>query len=74
MDGILVASTLGLLGGSLMVVAGRDIIEATKSGTYETVIGLTVITGLVATIGLVVCIISVLGIAWGVWRVVRYNR
>lgn len=68
---ILAGSALGLLCGLLMVVAGKAIIDAVQSGTYNTVLGLEVITGLVATIGAVICILSILGIIVGVWRLLR---
>lgn len=71
MDGILVGSTLGLLGGVFITMVGRTIIDAVQTGTYETVIGLQFITGIVATTGVVICVISIIGIIVGVWRTVR---
>lgn len=71
---ILAGSALGLLCGLLMVVAGKAILDAVNGGTYNTVLGLEVITGLVATIGAVICIFSILGIVVGVWRLLRQPK
>jgi hypothetical protein len=71
---LLAGSALGLLGGLLLVVSGKAIIDATQSGTYSTVLGLEVITSLVAVIGAVVCVISLLCMIFGVWRLLRSSK
>jgi hypothetical protein len=59
------------MGGLLLVVAGRDIMEAINTNTYTTVFGLEVIDSSLAWIGLGLIVISILGIIIGVWREVR---
>jgi hypothetical protein len=67
---LLVGSTLGLMGGLLLVVAGRDVMEALDTGTYTTVLGLEMIDSSLAWIGGIICVISILGIFAGVWQFV----
>ncbi len=65
MNKLVIASTIGLLCGLLMALSGQAIIEATKSGSYNTVFGLSVITGLMATIGVVIAGLSLIGMVVG---------
>ena len=69
--GLLIGSTLGLLGGLFLVVCGRAIMEAVQTGTYETVLGIEVLNSLVVWIGVFVCVFSFLGIMIGVAKAVR---
>lgn len=65
---------LGLVCGLFMLLVGRDIMDAINTGSYNTVLGIEVITSLVATIGGVICIASLLGIVVGVWNVVMHSQ
>ncbi len=72
-NSVLVYSAIGLLAGLMLVAAGRAIVDAINTGTYSTVIGIEVINSLVLWIGVAICVVSLLGIIFGVWRFVWYK-
>ena len=72
-NSVLVYSASGLLAGLMLVAAGRAIVDAINTGTYSTVLGIEVINSLVLWIGLAICVVSLLGIIFGVWRFVWYK-